>query len=567
MPSQRFGRSIRTLALSLLISAAPLAAQTMTPGGVLPAGAPQTTNADLLSRYLRELAGDPENLDALKGAGNAALEIGDTDAALALFTRAEKVAPRDGEVKAGIARALLKAENPRDALRMFDDAVRLGVPEAKIAGDRGLAYDLRGEPRRAQRDYQIALAARPDDEITRRYALSLAISGDREQALKQLQPQIYRRDAAAWRAQAFVLAMTGDPREAGKITHAMMPDPMADAMQPFLVRLAGLKPTEKALAVHLGRFPSDGTRMASNRRDETPAPTPAPAPAQLAAVTPPPPASRPTRGSQAAQAAAEANRQSLAATQAKVEQARAEQIAEAAPPPTRGGTQAPIRMTPEPRRGALADIMRNLQIPESETAAVLAETPTSAPARTRARPAPAPAPAATPPARGKGKTALASADAEDAKPAPATARGRKGKAAATEAVEDAKPVAKGRNGKALAAADDAKPDPKTKGKKGAKATAKAEPKHPSRIWVQVAGGSNKGDLDKDWSRVKSQAGGALKGRTAYTTPLRATNRLVTGPFKTMDEAQAFVNKMRKAGIQAFAVTSKDGQAVDKLEGK
>ncbi|PZO87328.1 MAG: SPOR domain-containing protein, partial [Sphingomonas sanxanigenens] len=294
MPSQRFGRSIRTLALSLLISAAPLAAQTMTPGGVLPAGAPQTTNADLLSRYLRELAGDPENLDALKGAGNAALEIGDTDAALALFTRAEKVAPRDGEVKAGIARALLKAENPRDALRMFDDAVRLGVPEAKIAGDRGLAYDLRGEPRRAQRDYQIALAARPDDEITRRYALSLAISGDREQALKQLQPQIYRRDAAAWRAQAFVLAMTGDPREAGKITHAMMPDPMADAMQPFLVRLAGLKPTEKALAVHLGRFPSDGTRMASNRRDETPAPTPAPAPAQLAAVTPPPPASRPT---------------------------------------------------------------------------------------------------------------------------------------------------------------------------------------------------------------------------------------------------------------------------------
>lgn len=563
MPSQRIGRSIRTLALSLLITAAPLAAQTMTPGGVLPAGAPQTTNADLLSRYLRELAGDPEDLDALKGAGNAALEIGDTDAALALFTRAEKVAPRDGEVKAGIARALLKAENPRDALRMFDDAVRLGVPEAKIAGDRGLAYDLRGEPRRAQRDYQIALAARPDDEITRRYALSLAISGDREQALKLLQPQIYKRDAAAWRAQTFVLAMTGDPREAGKITHAMMPDPMADAMQPFLVRLAGLKPTEKALAVHLGRFPSDGTRMASNRRDEAPAPAPAPAPAQLAAATPPPPppVSRPTRGTQASQAAAEANRQSLAATQAKAEQARAEQVAQATPPPTRGGTQAPIRMTPEARRGALADIMRNLQIPESETAAVLAEPPMPAPTRTRAKPTPAPT------ARGKGKTALASADDEDAKPAPTTVKGRKGKPTAAEADEDAKPVAKGRNGKALAAAEDARPDPKAKGRKGAKATAKAEPKHPSRIWVQVAGGSNKADLDKDWSRVKSQAGGALKGRTAYTTPLRATNRLVTGPFKTMDEAQAFVNKMRKAGIQAFAVTSKDGQAVDKIEGK
>src|SRR3546814_17863936 len=73
---------------------------------------------------------------------------------------------------------MLKMEKPSEAVRYFDDAARLGVKDADIASDRGLALDLTGDPERAQREYKLALDRRPGDpEILRRYAVSLGITG------------------------------------------------------------------------------------------------------------------------------------------------------------------------------------------------------------------------------------------------------------------------------------------------------------------------------------------------------------------------------------------------------
>src|SRR3546814_9042411 len=52
---------------------------------------------------------------------------------------------------------MLKMEKPSEAVRYFDDAARLGVKDADIASDRGLALDLTGDPERAQREYKLAL--------------------------------------------------------------------------------------------------------------------------------------------------------------------------------------------------------------------------------------------------------------------------------------------------------------------------------------------------------------------------------------------------------------------------
>src|SRR4051794_908449 len=157
-------------------------------------------NAEALSRYVRVLASRPRDLTALVGAGNAAVDLGDFSAGLAFFGRAEEVDPRNGRVKAGLAAALAQTEQPGAALKLFDEAVSLGVPEAEIAGDRGLAWDLRGNPRRAQRDYATALATKPNDhEVTMRLALSQAISGDRENALRTLEPWLRQQDQGAWR--------------------------------------------------------------------------------------------------------------------------------------------------------------------------------------------------------------------------------------------------------------------------------------------------------------------------------------------------------------------------------
>ena len=147
----------------------PVAAQMVQPiPGVT---APDPVNT--LSVHLRTLAANPRNLFALLGAGQAAIDVGDPNAALGFFARAEEIDPRSGKAKAGLATALVMLEKPDDALRVFGEAVSLGVSENDIAKDRGLAYDLRGDNRRAQRDYVTALRRGSDDEVTRRYALRL----------------------------------------------------------------------------------------------------------------------------------------------------------------------------------------------------------------------------------------------------------------------------------------------------------------------------------------------------------------------------------------------------------
>ena len=102
----------------------------------------------------------------------------------------------------------------------------------------------------------------------------------------------------------------------------------------------------------------------------------------------------------------------------------------------------------------------------------------------------------------------------------------------------------------------------------AKAKADVETKgEPARVWVQVAGGANESDLRKAWAALQSKAPDLFRGRQGWSTPLRATNRVLTGPFKSSDEAQDFVNRMAKAGLSGFVFTSAKGQKVDRLSGK
>lgn len=96
---------------------------------------------------------------------------------------------------------------------------------------------------------------------------------------------------------------------------------------------------------------------------------------------------------------------------------------------------------------------------------------------------------------------------------------------------------------------------------------KAARNEPSRIWVQVAGGANEGDLGKAWSTVRTKAPDVLAGRKGYTAKLRATNRVLTGPFKSDAEARDYVGKLRKNGISAFAFTSDAGEKVSRLGDK
>ena len=120
----------------------------------------------------------------------------------------------------------------------------------------------------------------------------------------------------------------------------------------------------------------------------------------------------------------------------------------------------------------------------------------------------------------------------------------------------AKPAEKAR----AESADKAKPKPDArKGKGEAKPEEAAE-----RLWVQVAGGATKADLPKAWAKLKGKVPTLAKGQSVATTPLRFTNRLLVGPFKSADDAQDYVNRMSKNGLSGFVFTSAKGQDVEKL---
>jgi Flp pilus assembly protein TadD len=220
-----------------------------------------------LGRYIRILASSPRDLEALLGAGQAALDVGDANAALGFYARAEEVSPSNGRVKAGLGSSLVMIERPDDALRLFAQAVAMGVPEAAVARDRGLAYDLRGDSRRAQHDYALAMMRGRDDELVRRYALSLGISGDRAGAMALLDPLLRKQDQGAWRARAFIMAMNGDVAGANGVARQLMVPAMANAMSPLLSRLASLNPAERAHAINFGTVPADGTQLAVQTGD------------------------------------------------------------------------------------------------------------------------------------------------------------------------------------------------------------------------------------------------------------------------------------------------------------
>lgn len=224
-----------------------------------------TAPADQLASVMRRLATAPTDTFALISAGELSVKLDDMSAAAAFFARADKIDPRNGRVKAGIASILVRAERPGEALRYFQMAEKLGLPSSRFAADRGLAFDLLGEQERAQRDYRLALRTAADHETVRRYALSLAISGNQASALAQLEPLVRRQDRAAWRVRAFVLAMNGDLAGANKIATTMMPTGMAGGLRPFFERLSMLAPTDRAFAVHFGEVRPTPARLADAR--------------------------------------------------------------------------------------------------------------------------------------------------------------------------------------------------------------------------------------------------------------------------------------------------------------
>jgi Flp pilus assembly protein TadD len=236
--------------LALAASSSPVTAQAAGWGQ-------RETPAATLARHIRVLATQPRDFLALIGAGKAALALGDTQAAVGFFGRADEAYPSSPLPQIGLGAAMAADGDATGAMSYFARAQQLGATAMMLGTDRGLAYDLMGRHSEAQADYRAALGGSDGDEARRRLALSLAITGDKAGAIAMLAPLVGRGDAGAARCRALVLALAGDLEGARRSLDAAMPGSSAQ-MVPFLAKLPSLRSDQKAAAVNLGIFPDSG---------------------------------------------------------------------------------------------------------------------------------------------------------------------------------------------------------------------------------------------------------------------------------------------------------------------
>ena len=259
--------------LTLAAASVPASAQT--------AWSQRETPAAALARHIRVLATLPKDFNALIGAGKAALAMGDTQAAIGFFGRADEVWPASPLPQAGMGAAMAVDGDAHAALQHFAQAQRHGATAATVGADRGLAYDLLGRHSDAQKDYRAALNGSDGEEARRRLALSLAITGDKAGALAILAPLMARGDSGAARCRALVLALSGDIEGARRSLDAAMPG-SSGPMAPFFAKLPSLRSDQKAAAVNLGIFPESGQPSYAY------VPRPSAGPSSYASVSPPP---------------------------------------------------------------------------------------------------------------------------------------------------------------------------------------------------------------------------------------------------------------------------------------
>ena len=489
-----------------------------------------------LSDALARLSSNPRNVPALIAAGNASLQLGDANAALGFFNRAQEERPSDPRVLTGLALIAVQRGEAVTAIQLFDNANLQGGYLAPYAAERGLAYDLVGNNSRAQRLYRQVLSREEDDEVVRRLALSYAISGDAEASETTLLPLLQRQDRRAFRTRAFALAILGRDEEALTIAETMLPPRLSQRLTPYLQYMPRLTPAQQAAAANQGRFPA----VAQIGQDSAEVLALADAPdnevTEVAANDRLTPAGEPLGPAVTETVVA-------AAQPVSVQPVASEPSGElpalaAAEPPA-------VEMPAPPPRAPSPVVAATREVEALADAASVADTSPPMPASDTPRPSftiTEPVAFAEPEERTGEQLELAEAFADFRLPPGGLPVVPAAGAVDITTIEPARPA----------------PPPQP-------APEPAPPAHPSRHWVQVATGQDTAAFRFDWRRIVRSADGLLDGRDAYSVPWNATNRLVTGPFESRQAANQFVSELAAAGVDSFRFTSAEGEEVRAID--
>ena len=549
--------------------------------------------SDRLNDALRNLARNPRSLPDLIDAGEAALQLEDGEAALGFFLRAEEVQPDYGRATAGKAAALVLLERPVEALAAFGQAEGNGAVMSRFDQWHGLAWDLVGDNARAQTYYRNALSRGPDALITRRLALSLAISGDEAGMEQVLLPLLQGQDLAAFRTRAFALAILGKPDEAMAIADSVLPPRVSSQIEPYLRYMPRLTRAQQAAAANLGIFPTasrigiDTPAIAAYASNAAPVQVAradtdrlSPSGRPLGRTSGGVPVQQETRAERRARERRERQTQRQnrssgeSVTIGRVERLPPEPIVQASEPV--GSTQVPP--SAEQVTGpavAVAQRPAGGELPPSATPSQgsLATSPMAAASDNAVAPSAASSEPSEPVVVARSETVDTAGSTRAAVSGPSFSLTEptevRGSVATQQAPEPQRladafsdfslPAGGESTRPATAAVDITTIDPQRE------VAAPPPPAAPSRHWVQVATGRDISALRFDWRRISRNAGEVLEGREPFTASWGETNRLVTGPYDSASAANQAVAQLKEKGVDSFRFTSAAGEVVAPLD--
>ncbi len=241
------------------------------------------------------LASNPQDLDALYHEGAAYYAMNRCMDAIAVYKVALGLDAHSAQAQVGIGRCLLR-RNAVEAEQAFTAAVQDDPNNAAALNDLGVARDLEGNHAGAVEPYQKALLLQPGTVATEvNIGMSLALSGDGDDALQYLGPLATSQDATPKIRQDYAAALVA----AGRDTEAravlavdLPPDGVNQLMADFSAAIAaGTPPAATASTAAPATVPA--------------APTPAvPAPVQAVPLASAAPASSPAAPVESASASA-----------------------------------------------------------------------------------------------------------------------------------------------------------------------------------------------------------------------------------------------------------------------
>lgn len=191
--------------------------------------------------YEKILVAEPDNVEALQGAGLAYSRLGQNQRAESVLIRAAELQPGNIEIRNTLGRVHLALGAREEALEDFRKALGIDGRNVSALTGQGVTFDSMSRHAEAQDVYVRALKYYPTNFILRsNYALSLAISGQVDRGISILQELVRDPGAAEVARGNLALAYGLAGREADARTTLMLdltPAQIADNLRAY----AGLR--------------------------------------------------------------------------------------------------------------------------------------------------------------------------------------------------------------------------------------------------------------------------------------------------------------------------------------